>query len=305
MTARAATLVLAGRGKTGQRVAARLAALDVPVRVGSRTGTPPFDWQDVATWPPALEGVDAVYAAYFPDAASAAAEFAIESFGALAVESGVQRLVFLSRRGDHRAERCEAIVRSFGLDWTVLRSSWLAQNFSEGFLLKPLLRGDVALPVGGVREPFVDADDVADVAAAALTDAGHARRVYELTGQRLWTFREAIEEIARQTRRRIRYREVSLEAFAATLASMWPSPAAGPITALLGETFDGRNAAVAAGVIRALGRPPRDFKTYVRETAATGVWNAAHASADRTRLARTRSEDRPLVPWHARPAERQ
>jgi uncharacterized protein YbjT (DUF2867 family) len=185
-------LLTAGTGKTGRRIAARLAGLGVPTRVGSRSGTGsgtwPFDWADLATWPAALAGVEAAYVAYVPDLAVPAAPGAIEAFAAEAARQGVRRLVLLSGRGETEAERCERIVQASGLGATIVRASWFAQNFSEDFLLPDVLGGVVAVPVGDVREPFVDADDIADVAVAALTDdrheGRHEGRVYELTGPR-------------------------------------------------------------------------------------------------------------------------
>lgn len=271
------TLVLGGTGKTGRRVVERLKTRNLPVRVGSRSGEPSFDWENSATWPGALRNVDAVYISYYPDVAAAGAVDAIRSLTELAVKSGVRRLALLSGRGEPEAERCEQLVRDSGAEWTVLRASWFCQNFSENFLLDPLLAGEVALPVGDVGEPFVDADDIADVAVAALTEDGHAGRLYELTGPRLWTFAEATAEIARVTRRNIRYVEVPTEEYASALDSAQVPPEfVTLLTYLFTEVLDGRNACVADGVSQALGRAPRDFTEYARDTAATGVWNVDH-----------------------------
>ena len=269
-------LVLGGTGKTGRRVAARMAARGLAVRIGSRTAVPRFDWEQPATWPEALHGVDAAYVAYHPDLAAPGAADAIQSLTGLAAASGVRRLVLLSGRGEPEARRCEQIVRDSGLEWTVVRASWFAQNFSEGYLLDAVLAGEMTLPVGAVGEPFVDVNDIADVAAAALTEAGHAGQLYEVTGPRLWTFAEAVAEISRATGRSIRYAQVSPEAYATALRdAQLPEPMVALITYLFAEVLDGRNASVADGVTRALGRRPRDFTEYARDAAASGVWNPA------------------------------
>jgi uncharacterized protein YbjT (DUF2867 family) len=164
-------------------------------------------------------------------------------------------------------------VRNSGAEWTLLRASWFCQNFSENHLLEPVLAGEVALPVGNVGEPFVDAGDIADVAVAALTEDGHAGRLYELTGPRLWTFAEAVAEIGRVTRRNIRYVELSIEEYASGLTkAQLPQELVTLLTHLFTEVLDGRNASLADGVERAVGRPPRDFTEYAREAAATGIW---------------------------------
>ena len=214
---RGTTLVLGGTGKTGSRVAGRLEAGGLPVRIGSRAGEPPFDWEDRGTWESVLEGVGSVYVTYQPDLAVPGAADAVRSFADLAVESGVRRLVLLSGRGEDGAERGEEAVRESGAEWTILRSSYFDQNFSESFFLGPVLGGELALPAGDVAEPFVDAEDIADVAVAALTQDGHAGELYELTGPRLLTFREAVDEISRATGREVRYVPVSTEEFAAGL----------------------------------------------------------------------------------------
>jgi uncharacterized protein YbjT (DUF2867 family) len=270
------TLVIGGTGKTGRRVVERLAARGMPVRVGSRAGTPPFDWNDRATWAPALHGISRVYVTYQPDLAVPGAAETVGNFARLAARSGVRRLVLLSGRGEEGARRAEDEVRNAGVEWTVLRASWFAQNFSESFLLDAVLAGEVALPADGVREPFVDADDIADAAVAALTEDGHAGRVYELTGPRALTFAEAVDEIARATGRPVRYVPIPAEAFIAGLsADGVPADVVWLMNELFTQVLDGRNTPLADGVQRALGRPPRDFTAYASAAASAGAWSAA------------------------------
>jgi uncharacterized protein YbjT (DUF2867 family) len=267
------TLVLGGTGKTGRRIVVQLAARKVPVRIGSRSATPSFDWDNRSTWPVALMNVDAVYISYYPDLAAPGATEAIRAFCKLAVRLGVRRLVLLSGRGEPEAQRCEEIVRNSGAQWTVLRCSWFNQNFSENYLLEPILAGEVALPAPNVGEPFVDADDIADAAVAALTDGKHAGQLYELTGPRLLTFAEAIAEIARASGREIRYVQVSMDDYCVALEqAQLPPEFVGLIKYLFTEVLDGRNAHLTDGVQRALGRAPRDFAEYARHAAASGAW---------------------------------
>ncbi len=275
----AATLVLGGTGKTGRRVVERLEARGMPVRVGSRSGEPPFDWEERATWAPALEGVGSVYVSYYPDLAVPGAVEAVRSFAELAVESGVRRLVLLSGRGEEEAQSAEAALQEVaeenGAEWTMVRCAWFMQNFDENYLLEPILAGEVALPSGKVPEPFVDAEDIADVAVAALMEDGHAGELYELTGPRLLTMEEAVGEIARATGRGIRFVPVSLEEYEAVLAEAdVPPEFLSFLTYLFGTVLDGRNANLADGVRRALGRESKDFADYARDAAATGVWDA-------------------------------
>jgi uncharacterized protein YbjT (DUF2867 family) len=269
------TWILGGTGKTGRRVADRLTARSLPVRVGSRSGTPPFDWADSRTWTAGFKDVSSVYVTYYPDLAAPGAADAIREFTEVARKNGLPRLVLLSGRGEPEAQLCEDIVRGSGAEWTIVRASWFNQNFSENYFLEPLIEGELVLPAGPIGEPFVDADDIADVAVAALTDSRHVGQLYEVTGPRLWTFEEAVAEISRATGRDIRYVRIPVEEYAAAMRSMQlPAEVVQLVTYLFSEVLDGRNASTTDGVFRALGRPPRDFADFVRGTAATGLWNA-------------------------------
>lgn len=274
-------LVIGGTGKTGRRVAERLTELGVPTRAGHRSGEPPFDWQDPGTWAAALADVESAYVSYHPDVAAPGAADTIDAFATMAVARGVRRLVLLSGRGEEEAQRGEQAVQESGADWTVVRSSWFNQNFSEGMFLPAVLGGEVALPVDDVGEPFVDADDVADVAAAALTEDGHQGQVYEMTGPRLLTFSDAVGEVAEASNRDVRFVTVSLEEFSTALAAQGvPADIVGLTRYLFTDVLDGRNAHLTDGIQRALGRQPRDFADYARAAAATSAWDGAPAGRD-------------------------
>jgi len=281
MTAFQTTLVLGGTGKTGRRVVDRLTARGHLVRVGSRSHTPAFDWDDRSTWPAALREIGAAYINYYPDLAIAGAARQVGAFVALALEHGVQRLVLLSGRGEEEAQRTEELLRSSGADWTIIRASWFAQNFSESFMADPVRAGELVLPAGDIGEPFVDADDIADVAAAALTEDGHVGQLYELTGPRLLTFAEAVHEIAVATGRDIRYVQISRKDFSTALAQQGvPADVVWLLNYLFDTVLDGRNASLSDGVQRALGREPRDFADYARDAAAAGAWTRSTTTAD-------------------------
>jgi uncharacterized protein YbjT (DUF2867 family) len=268
------TLVLGGTGKTGRRIVDRLQALDVAVRIGSRSASPPFDWDDETTWTPALQGVGAAYISYYPDLAAPGATDVIRAFAGVAVAAGVEHLVLLSGRGEDEAQACERLIQDAGVDWTILRASWFSQNFSESYFLDAVLSGEVAVPAGDVPEPCVAADDIADVAVAALTEHGHAEKLYELTGPRMLTFEQATAEIAKATDRQIAFIPVSPEDYAAALAAEGvPVEVIELVTYLFTTVLDGRNAHLGDGVQRALGREPRDFYDYAWDTAQHGTWD--------------------------------
>jgi uncharacterized protein YbjT (DUF2867 family) len=272
-------LLTGGTGKTGRRVAERLEALRLPVRIGSRRADPPFDWDEPSTWAATLDGVRAVYVTYAPDIAFQGGAEAVDAFTRQAVAAGARRVVVLTGRGEEEAEHAEELVKASGADWTIVRCAVFAQNFDEGLLVESVQAGTLAMPAGDVAEPFVDVEDIADVVTAALTDDRHIGQLYELTGPRLLTFHEAMAEVGKAAGRPVQYVPVSSEEFVAELRGAgMPEDEAVGLTELFAAIFDGRNQSLADGMQRALGRAPRDFADYARRAAATGAWSPAPIS---------------------------
>ncbi len=265
-------LIIGGTGKTGRRVNALLNQLGIATRPVSRSTAPSFDWARPEGWPGALEAVSKAYVTYQPDLAVPGAAEAITELAYLARRKGLEHVVLLSGRGEPGAMRAEAALQGSGVPWTIVRASWFNQNFSEGYLLDGVLAGEIALPAGAVCEPFIDADDIAEVAAAALTDGRHVDRVYEVSGPRALTFAEATAEIATGLGRPVRYLQIAPDDFVISMRAY----ASEDVVQLMNELFtvvlDGRNSRVMPGVTDALGRPPRDFSDFVRRTVASGVW---------------------------------
>jgi len=267
------TLVLGGTGKTGRRVAERLRAKGDSVRVGSRSAVPPFDWDNEKSWDECLKDVTAAYITYAPDLAIPGATDAIQMFVNKAKRQGVKRLVLLSGRGEAEAQACERIVQTSGLEWTIVRASWFNQNFSEGAFTEMVLNGVITLPAGDQVEPFVDVDDIADVAAAAFLEDHHVGQIYEVTGPRLMTMVDVAADLCRATGRQISYVNVPHETFVSEIANSGaPKEVTWMLDYLFATVLDGRNAHLTDGVARALGRPPKDFADFAHDVAATRAW---------------------------------
>ena len=266
-------LVIGGTGKTGGRVATLLRDRGLSVRAVSRSTTPHFDWNDPSSWQAVLQGTERVYITYSPDLAVPGAVESVSAFVDQAVELGVRRVVLLSGRGEEEAQRAERVIQRPALEWTVVRASWFAQNFSEGPFRDMVVDGSFHLPAGDVGEPFIDADDIAEVVVAALTEHGHAGEVYEVTGPRLLTFAEAAQQMSEALGRPVTYQQIPAKAFVAGMEEAGlPDGIVWLMDYLFTNVLDGRNAHVSDGVERALGRPPRDFRTYALETAGAGAW---------------------------------
>jgi uncharacterized protein YbjT (DUF2867 family) len=265
-------VVLGATGRTGRRIARMLRAARVPVRAASRTGEVRFDWSDPQTWEPAVAGAARMYL-MAPDGQ------AIDpSFVSHAVERGVKQIVLLSSQaieamGDERLIAAEQTVRESGAEWTIVRPSWFNQNFDEGFFQPAVMAGELAVPVGDLRQAFVDAGDIAAVAAAALTEDGHAGRSYDVTGPRALSFADAVEIIGRATGRPVRFLGTA-EAYTEAMSRLGiPGEQAHreiESFAALRELGDQQPTDV---VRRVTGRDPRDFESYAVEAAERGAWS--------------------------------
>lgn len=268
-------LVLGSNGKTGRRVVERLEKIEnVEIRLGSRNERIPFDWEKSETWEKVLQDIDAVYITFQPDLAIPSAADSIRNFTLLATKSGVQKIVLLSGRGEKEAQVCEEIVKTNAKNWTIVRASWFNQNFSESIFLDPILAGIVALPRAEALEPFVDADDIADVVTASLLDEKHNGQTYELTGPRLLTFEQIVNEIANATGRSITFQALSLNEYVQMLREYQiPEDFIWLVNYLFEQVLDGRNSSVTSDVEKVLGRKAKDFSAYAKETAETGIWD--------------------------------
>lgn len=268
-------LVIGGTGKTGRKVVEGLKKQNQNVRIGSRSNTPAFDWDDSSTWANALAGMDKVYIVYAPDLAVPGAFEAIQKLTTEAQKAGVKKAVLLSGKGEREAERCEEVVTNAGLEYTLVRASWFSQNFSESFLLEPILAGHVALPMAQTKVPFVDTSDIAEVVVEALMNDAHNGKTYEITGPRMLTFEEAVKEIATEIGRPINFQAISLEAHDSMLQSAGiPADYIWLLNYLFREVLgNDANQVISNDIEKVLGRKATDFKQYIQKTVTSGVWN--------------------------------
>lgn len=268
-------LVIGGTGKTGRRVVEQLTTLNQNVRLGTRSNDPAFDWENPATYAKALRGMDRAYIVYYPDLAVPGAKDAIEALTEVALREGLEKVVLLSGKGEKEAEACEKIVANSGLNYTLVRASWFNQNFSESFLLDPILAGHVALPMPEAEIPFVDADDIAEVVTKTLLDDSYNGQTITVTGPRKLTFKEVVETIASGTNRNINFQPISLEEYAEAMKTAGlPSDYVWLFSYLFREVLGNpENQEVSNDIEKVLGRRATDFADYVKKVAATGVWN--------------------------------
>lgn len=268
-------LVIGGTGKTGRRVVEQLQNKGIEPRIGSRQATPIFDWDNKDTWIEAINGIEKMYVTYYPDLAVPGAKEAIESLTYLAKELGVKKMVLLSGKGEIEAEACEKIVMDSGMDHTIVRASWFNQNWSESFFLEPILSGEVALPMSDVLIPFVDANDIAEVAATVLLDDTYNGEIIEVTGPELITFKDIVNIISKTSKIPLNFYEITLEQYIDGMRQMQiPNDVVWLIEYLFSHVLTNpKNQLVANDIERVLGRKAKTFSEYAKETAETGIWS--------------------------------
>lgn len=265
-------LITGGTGKTGRRVLRLLGERGVSA---SRSGTPPFDWSDPTTWPAVLQNVTALYLVH-PNLGSPQAAEDVAAFARQAATAGVRRAVLLSApTAEEYYVQAEHALGEAGLELTVIRPRWFFQNFSEDFLHDAVLSGELRLPAGDGAEAFIDAEDIAAVAVAALTEDGHADGSYELAGPRLMTFADIVGELSQATGRDIRYVPLTTEVYVDEQRQQGVPEEWVQLSADFYEPIrSGGLATLTTDVQHVLGRPPADFSEYAQRTAVQGVWHS-------------------------------
>ena len=273
-------LIIGNTGKTGSRVQSILDNHGYLTRGASRSSEHCFNWNDATTWPEVMQGVVTAYVTYQPDLAVPQAEETLRNFVAQAKMSGLEHIVLLSGRGEEGAERAERVLQESGLSWGIVRASWFAQNFSEGFMLDGILGGQMVLPYSHTQEPFIDVDDIAEVAVAALTQERFRNKLFEVTGPRSITFAECVQAISEATARTIEYVPIPVDDYIEALKQIGqPEDVQWLMRELFTVVFDGRNTQTKNGVQEVLGRPATDFNDYVKKTVQTGIWDLAESSS--------------------------
>lgn len=269
-------LVIGGTGKTGRRVVEKLQNKEKNVRVASRSSNPKFDWDDYATFEPVLTGADNVYIVFYPDLAVPGAVEAITKLTEVAKKVSVKKLVLLSGKGEVEAEKCEQVIANSGLDYTLVRASWFNQNFSESFFLEPVIHGVVASPMPEAEIPFVDVDDIAEVATEALINDNLNGKTLAVTGPELHRMEDVVKIISEVTGRNIQYIPVTIEQYTAQMRSAGlPETYIWLFEYLFTHVLNNpANQEVSDDVERILGRKPKTFKQFAEEVAGTGVWSA-------------------------------
>lgn len=268
-------LVLGATGKTGRRLLPLLDGLDVRATSRNGAGTVHFDWDDPASHDAALEGVERLYLVA-PDVVDPTP--VTGPFLERARRAGVRRAVLLSSLGvtfpeepENSGRRLlERQVSEAMPEWAILRPSGFDQNFTEGFLLPGILHGNTVLSATGAgKAAWVDAGDIAAVAAAALTGDDLLGEALAVTGPEALGFGDIAEIISAASGRTIAFRDVDEERFRAILMDAGASRDYAEVPVRDQRAIrNGYGDLVSDAVMRATGREATSFERFARDAAA-------------------------------------
>jgi uncharacterized protein YbjT (DUF2867 family) len=282
-------LVTGSTGKVGRRLIPLLVRRGMTVRAASRSPLPEragiepvrFDWTDLSTYEAARTGVGAMYLVAGPIPQPAHADY-LRALLAGAADAGVGHAVLLSTYGVDQAppenplRRIEAAVESSGVPYTILRPAAFMQTFSEGLRWRESLvegireRDEIAAPGGDGVVSYVSTEDIAAVAAAALTEDGHQGRAYTPTGPEPLTLTEIAEHISWVAGRRISYVETDRTPIRdALLAAGAPPETAEHNSQVYVHAYSsGALGLLTDDVLDVTGRPPVSFAEFAVGAAA-------------------------------------
>lgn len=264
-------LITGGTGKTGSRLATALRSRGVTPRIASRmlgNGKTEFDWMREETFDTAVRGIESVYlvAPTTDDTLSS-----MRPFLEVALQSGVKRFVFLSassiEEGGPMHGQVHRYLKQHAPSWVVLRPTWFMQNFSEMQHRATIVgEGAIYSATQDGQIPFIDAADIAEVAAEALTGETFPSGGRILTGPELLTYDQVASIIASTVKYPVEHRRLTEQELVQRLAGNGlPLPYAAFLASLDTQIANGSEARLTEEVLRITGKPPRLFQTFVLE----------------------------------------
>ena len=275
-------LILGGTGRTGSLLANELAERGMSARTAARHGADVlFDWDRRTTHADALNGVDRLYLVTpvlrvsYIDQVSALLD--------LAEAAGVRHVTYLSTYGaddappqvDIKAVEADLAARQ-DITHCILRPAWVMQNFADAHL--PIADGAITVPTGGGTEAFVDAADIAAVAARTLlAPEAHAGARYAPTGPQALTVGEIAATITAVTGRPVTHHDIDPDTWidGAVSAGLVPADYAVLLRWLTGAVARGNGSTPNDDVEKVTGRPPATFGDFARRNAHAWIPPAA------------------------------
>ena len=274
-------VVTGATGNVGAEVIAALHGSDATVvaavrdvararqRLGDDIEYTSFDFEKPETFQTAFAGARAVFLVRPPEVADVP-KIVVPAIAAMKA-AGVEHIVFLSLLGveknrvvPHHA--IEQAIQEAGIDWTFLRASFFMQNLNTTHRDDIRQRRDIFVPAGRGKTSFIDVRDIAAVGAKALTEAGHRRRAYDLTGSQALDYYEVARDFTDVLQQPIRYSDPSpIAFFVAWRKRKTPIPYIFIMIALYTTCRFGLAARLAPDTASVLGRPPITIRQYIND----------------------------------------
>jgi len=190
---------------------------------------------------------------------------------------GLKKVVLMSAMGANADEnaplrKAERRLEASGLAWNVIRPNWFMQNFNSFWLHGIQTAGQIFLPVGTAKGSFIDARDIAAVAARLLTSDTFANRDFDLTGPRALDHAEVAAILTQATGKAIGYTEITPDAMRQGLLGAGLPPAyAEFLLVILGYFKAGYAERTTEAVLQISGRAPRTIEQYAKDYRASWV----------------------------------
>ena len=279
-------LITGATGNVGRELTKQLVAQEVPFRVMVRSTQKAKafykmedveviigDFNDAKTVADALKGINR---AFLLTNSSEQAETQQLTFVELASRAGVKQIVKLSQWAADtdspvRFLRYHAVVenkiKELGLNYTFLRPNLFMQSLLS-FREMILNQGKFFAPVGNAKISMVDVRDIAAVAAAALSEDGHAGKTYNITGPEALSHQEMAKKLSQALNRQIEFVDIPPESMREALAGVgFPNWQADGLIEDYAHYHRGEAATITADIKNVTGKPPHSLEEFARDYA--------------------------------------
>ncbi|MBX9841278.1 MAG: SDR family oxidoreductase [Xanthobacteraceae bacterium] len=270
-------LVIGATGTVGRPLVKELLNKGHPVKAGSRTGRSvegaegvALEFGTPASFESAFDGVDRVYV-LLPSGYANSKELllpVIQTAASRKVKVVLQSVFGVDADDSIPYRQVEIALEKSATPYVILRPNWFANNFHT-FWKAGIDHGQIALPAGEGKSSFIDARDIAEGAAAALTNDSFNGKAFNLTGPEALSYADAARILSEAIGKPVTYNAINDETFIGILTDAGLSA---DYAAFLASIFhpvrQNWTAAVTGDVQTLTGRPPRSLKTYAADNLA-------------------------------------
>lgn len=270
-------LVLGANGTVGSKVVRALIERGETVKAATRKATPidgaeavAFDYQDPSTFCPALDGVDRIFV-LTPSGHLDPVRLLtpiITAAGARGIKIVLMSVIGVDADDSIPYRQVELLLEKTAAPFVILRPNWFCDNF-QNYWIEGIRHGAIAVPAADGKTSFIDARDIAESAAAALTSDAFNGRAFNLTGPEALSYGDAAAILSRVTGKQITYTPVDDDTFVGILTGAGvPADYARFLASIFHPVREGWVAKPTGDVKTLTGHEPRSLETYARDNVA-------------------------------------